>query len=156
MAQRADLDVFSQALAGEHVTVTTSADDSPSNVNAAGQPNILVSLLPDATQAKGIWLWAAPTIFALRLLPRSSARKRWPLPARGKDPMRGLVAMALLLSFSFAGCGYHTAGHARLSHNVQTIAIPAFVNQTQTYRIEQILDRCGGSGDCHPHPLPYR
>jgi len=59
MAQRADLDVFSQALAGEHVSVTTSAEDSPSNVNAAGQPNILVSLLPDATQASGIWLWAA-------------------------------------------------------------------------------------------------
>jgi aspartate-semialdehyde dehydrogenase len=59
MAQRADLDAFSQALAGEHVTVTTSAEDSPSNVNAAGQPNILVSLLPDATQANGIWLWAA-------------------------------------------------------------------------------------------------
>jgi aspartate-semialdehyde dehydrogenase len=59
MAQRADLDAFSQALAGEHVTVTTSAEDSPSNVNAAGQPNILVSLLPDATQANGIWLWVA-------------------------------------------------------------------------------------------------
>ena len=59
MAQRADLDAFSQALAGEHVTVTTTAEDSPSNVNAAGQPNILASLLPDATQANGIWLWVA-------------------------------------------------------------------------------------------------
>lgn len=38
------------------------------------------------------------------------------------------------------GCGYHTAGHAtRLPANVQTIAIPGFVNKTQTYRVEQIL-----------------
>ena len=38
------------------------------------------------------------------------------------------------------GCGYHTAGHAvRLPANIQTIAIPGFVNKTQTYRVEQIL-----------------
>jgi outer membrane lipopolysaccharide assembly protein LptE/RlpB len=37
-------------------------------------------------------------------------------------------------------CGYHTAGHAvTIPDNVQTIAIPAFVNQTQTYKIEQKL-----------------
>ncbi|HEV2961862.1 MAG TPA: LPS assembly lipoprotein LptE [Candidatus Angelobacter sp.] len=39
-----------------------------------------------------------------------------------------------------AGCGYHTAGRAsRLPTSVRTIAIPGFKNQTQTYRIEQIL-----------------
>ena len=38
------------------------------------------------------------------------------------------------------GCGYHTAGHAgQLPENVKTIAIPAFVNETKTYRIEQML-----------------
>jgi outer membrane lipopolysaccharide assembly protein LptE/RlpB len=37
-------------------------------------------------------------------------------------------------------CGYHTAGHtAQLPENVKTIAIPAFVNVTTTYRIEQML-----------------
>jgi outer membrane lipopolysaccharide assembly protein LptE/RlpB len=46
--------------------------------------------------------------------------------------------MALLLST--AGCGYHTAGHAvQLPENVKTIAVPAFVNETSTYRIEQLL-----------------
>lgn len=36
-----------------------------------------------------------------------------------------------------AGCGYHTAGKAsQLPTTVQTIAIPIFVNRTQTYRIE--------------------
>ena len=45
----------------------------------------------------------------------------------------------ILTLFSTA-CGYHTAGHAvTLPDNVQTIAIPAFVNQTQTYKIEQKL-----------------
>ncbi|MGA8213739.1 MAG: LptE family protein, partial [Candidatus Sulfotelmatobacter sp.] len=38
------------------------------------------------------------------------------------------------------GCGYHTAGHAvQLPENVKTIAVPAFTNQTTTYRIEQML-----------------
>jgi outer membrane lipopolysaccharide assembly protein LptE/RlpB len=38
------------------------------------------------------------------------------------------------------GCGYHTAGHVvTIPQDVQTIAIPVFVNQTQTYKIEQRL-----------------
>ena len=38
------------------------------------------------------------------------------------------------------GCGYHTAGHSvQLPENVKTIAVPAFVNETSTYRIEQML-----------------
>jgi outer membrane lipopolysaccharide assembly protein LptE/RlpB len=38
------------------------------------------------------------------------------------------------------GCGYHTAGHAvQLPDNVKTIAVPAFKNETATYRIEQML-----------------
>ncbi len=40
------------------------------------------------------------------------------------------------------GCGYHTAGRAtRLPANVHVLSVPVFVNQTQTYRIEQILTR---------------
>jgi outer membrane lipopolysaccharide assembly protein LptE/RlpB len=46
----------------------------------------------------------------------------------------------LLLCLVTTACGYHTAGHAvTLPANVQTIAIPAFVNRTQTYKIEQRL-----------------
>jgi outer membrane lipopolysaccharide assembly protein LptE/RlpB len=38
------------------------------------------------------------------------------------------------------GCGYHTAGHnTAIPQDVRTIAIPAFVNQTHTYKIEQML-----------------
>jgi outer membrane lipopolysaccharide assembly protein LptE/RlpB len=41
-----------------------------------------------------------------------------------------------------SGCGYHTGGHSnRLPENVRVLAVPTFVNQTQTYRIEQMLTR---------------
>jgi outer membrane lipopolysaccharide assembly protein LptE/RlpB len=53
---------------------------------------------------------------------------------------RHLVMLASIVLL--AGCGYHTAGHAtRLPASVRTIAVPMFINQTQTYRIEQILTR---------------
>ena len=46
----------------------------------------------------------------------------------------------LLVSLTFTSCGYHQAGKAvRVPASIQTIAIPAFVNQTQTYRIEQTM-----------------
>jgi aspartate-semialdehyde dehydrogenase len=50
---------LTQALAGEHVTITRAADDAPSNVNAAGQGEILLSLGRDANRQNGYWLWAA-------------------------------------------------------------------------------------------------
>jgi aspartate-semialdehyde dehydrogenase len=59
LAGAAELDALGQALAGEHVTVTHLAEDSPSNVTAAGQSDILVSLVPDANSSNGVWLWAA-------------------------------------------------------------------------------------------------
>ena len=49
-----------------------------------------------------------------------------------------LVPVGLVLLC--AGCGYHTAGHAgQLPESVKTIAVPAFKNETTTYRIEQML-----------------
>ncbi len=49
------------------------------------------------------------------------------------------AAVLALLAFG-GGCGYHTAGHAvQLPENVKTIAVPAFVNETSEYRIEQLL-----------------
>jgi outer membrane lipopolysaccharide assembly protein LptE/RlpB len=50
---------------------------------------------------------------------------------------RIFVLLACLIS---AGCGYHAAGHANLlPPDLRTLAVPAFVNQTQTYKIEQTL-----------------
>lgn len=49
-------------------------------------------------------------------------------------------ASALALCLLVSACGYHTAGRASLlPEDVRTIAVPGFVNQTQTYKIEQIL-----------------
>jgi outer membrane lipopolysaccharide assembly protein LptE/RlpB len=49
-------------------------------------------------------------------------------------------ALGFLLILLTVGCGYHTAGHVvQLPENVKTIAIPAFKNETLTYRIEQML-----------------
>jgi outer membrane lipopolysaccharide assembly protein LptE/RlpB len=51
-----------------------------------------------------------------------------------------LSALVVLVPLCCTACGYHTAGHAAaLPSSVQTIAIPAFVNQTQTYKIEKRL-----------------
>jgi outer membrane lipopolysaccharide assembly protein LptE/RlpB len=47
---------------------------------------------------------------------------------------------ALTLSLAATACGYHTVGHTvALPQNVRTIAIPGFVSQSQTFRIEQRL-----------------
>lgn len=45
-----------------------------------------------------------------------------------------------MLCMITTGCGYHTAGHStRLPASLHTIAVPGFVNKTQTYHIEQTL-----------------
>ncbi|MGC2181787.1 MAG: LPS assembly lipoprotein LptE [Terriglobales bacterium] len=68
-----------------------------------------------------------------------SPARGWQTAARLRTPGRSLFLIPLILIFSTA-CGYHTAGHSvTLPTNVQTIAIPAFVNRTQTYKIEQRL-----------------
>ncbi len=39
-----------------------------------------------------------------------------------------------------AGCGYHTSAHGvRLPADMHTIYVPAFINATHTYRIEELL-----------------
>jgi aspartate-semialdehyde dehydrogenase len=59
MEQAADIALLSQSLAGEHVIVTHLAEDAPSNVNAAGRGDVLISLALDAEHAHGVWLWVA-------------------------------------------------------------------------------------------------
>jgi outer membrane lipopolysaccharide assembly protein LptE/RlpB len=57
-----------------------------------------------------------------------------------KRPSVGPLALGLIGFLLVSGCGYHTAGHAvQLPENVKTIAVPAFKNETLTYRIEQML-----------------
>ncbi|MGB9233517.1 MAG: Asd/ArgC dimerization domain-containing protein [Terriglobales bacterium] len=57
MDKPVSLQEFSNALAGEHVVVSTP-DDTPNNVSAAGQGDILVAVSADASHKNGFWLWA--------------------------------------------------------------------------------------------------
>lgn len=53
---------------------------------------------------------------------------------------RMLGASSWVLILLCTGCGYHTAGRvAQVPESIQTIAIPAFKNNSNTYRIEQML-----------------
>jgi aspartate-semialdehyde dehydrogenase len=47
------------AVSGEHVDVLQGAEESPSNVNAAGQEQIQVFVRRDAQNANAFWLWVA-------------------------------------------------------------------------------------------------
>ena len=54
-----ELATLSQALAGEHVHIPLPAQEVPTNVNAAGQGDVLLSIVPDPNSANRFWLWAA-------------------------------------------------------------------------------------------------
>jgi aspartate-semialdehyde dehydrogenase len=41
------------------VEISHSAEDSPNNVNAAGQEKIQVAIRQDNGHGKGYWIWAA-------------------------------------------------------------------------------------------------
>ncbi len=50
------------------------------------------------------------------------------------------VLLITVVALALTGCGYHTAGHgSRLPASLHVIAVPAFVNQTQTYKLESTL-----------------
>jgi aspartate-semialdehyde dehydrogenase len=55
----AQLEELTAAISGEHVDVLQGAEESPSNVNAAGQEQIQVFVRADPQSPKGFWLWAA-------------------------------------------------------------------------------------------------
>ena len=51
-----------------------------------------------------------------------------------------LSTIVLCCALLLTACGYHTPGHTvALLPDVQTLAVPAFTNQTQAYRVEQVL-----------------
>lgn len=59
-----------------------------------------------------------------------------------KQLLKIFVTSPVLLMSLLTGCGYHAAGKAsRLPADVHVLAVPVFVNQTQVFRIEQIMTR---------------
>ncbi len=59
MEQRAQIAELTAALSGEHVDLLQAGEESPSNVNAAGQEQIQVFARRDSQNARGFWIWAA-------------------------------------------------------------------------------------------------
>jgi outer membrane lipopolysaccharide assembly protein LptE/RlpB len=49
------------------------------------------------------------------------------------------VKKLLVLCLVFGGCGYHAIGRGALPPDIHSIAVPAFINQTRSYKIEQVL-----------------
>ena len=58
MEKAVTLAELAQALGGEHVAVSMGPGDLPTDVSAAGQEKILVSLTSDLSHENGVWLWA--------------------------------------------------------------------------------------------------
>ncbi|MCU1297607.1 MAG: aspartate semialdehyde dehydrogenase [Acidobacteriaceae bacterium] len=59
LTRNADIAELAKALAGEHIKLTQLAEEAPTNVNAAGQSDIQVSIVPDVQDGNSFWLWAA-------------------------------------------------------------------------------------------------
>ena len=96
----------------------------------------------ESSRPNGIWLWAAADNLRVAAITAvECAESMIATRPGGKNPMRVVGAAAWLVLLAGAtSCGYHTAGHAvQLPENVKTIAVPAFINVTTTYRIEQML-----------------
>ena len=67
-------------------------------------------------------------------------------PKRESRTLKNPVHMLALCSFLtscllLTGCGYHasTRAQVRLPSGINTIAVPMFINKTQSYRAEQVL-----------------
>jgi aspartate-semialdehyde dehydrogenase len=59
LEQAAQVEELTAALSGDHVDLLQSADESPSNVNAAGQEQIQIFARRDLQRPNGFWIWAA-------------------------------------------------------------------------------------------------
>lgn len=54
--------------------------------------------------------------------------------------IKQLWSVVLICGLVFSGCGYHTSNHAAVPlPGINTVAIPIFINKTQSYRAEQVL-----------------
>jgi len=54
-----ELGKLAQGLSGDHVSIPSADEESPSNVSSAGQADIQLAIRNDVTNPNGIWLWAA-------------------------------------------------------------------------------------------------
>jgi aspartate-semialdehyde dehydrogenase len=64
LEQPAEISALEEALSGEHVDLVLEDTDSPSNLAATGQNDVLVRLRPElggrnSSETTRLWLWAA-------------------------------------------------------------------------------------------------
>ena len=70
----------------------------------------------------------------------ASPRRRNRLPIRTAKPRVAVLALALATCGCLAACGYHVANRGdALPKDIHVIAVPALINATNSYRIEQKL-----------------
>lgn len=64
---------------------------------------------------------------------KGSIAEMWP----SRSGFKYLAVILLVV----IGCGYHTSNHAavKLPPGISSIAVPTFINKTQSYRAEQVL-----------------
>jgi len=140
-----------RALAGEHVVVSSSPEDAPTNVSAAGQGDILVSISADANQKNGrVALGHDGQPAAGGVDCRGMRRDHDGIASSGSDSMKVrvivlAVAVGAAVTLDLIGCGYHTARSASaLPQNVRTVAIPGFVSHSRRSG-GATADRCRGA-----------
>src|SRR6267378_6633711 len=81
----------------------------------------------------------APSLLAV-FANRAGMFRRRPVASKAVQGLIFKNVLPALLALTLSSCGYHTAGKGNiLPDHVKTIAIPAFVNETQTYKLEQML-----------------
>jgi outer membrane lipopolysaccharide assembly protein LptE/RlpB len=70
----------------------------------------------------------------------SKVEQRFSVLSRSWILSRAFAPAGMFSLLFLTACGYHTAGHAvTIPADIRTIAIPTFVNNTETYKIEQRL-----------------
>ena len=100
------------------------------------RPPVRTTMRRTSGIAERVWFWVAQRFSA----PIRDTNPGWALAPKVAIPVLPACSSAILLCILGVGCGYHTAGRAvTIPENVNTIAIPAFVNDTRTYKIEQRL-----------------
>ena len=74
----------------------------------------------------------------MRYLIDRQLKVEWGIRLLGKRS--NLIFAAIVFASLLGGCGYHVVGtSSALPKNIQTISVPAFVNKTPRYRLEQKL-----------------
>ena len=180
MEKPVEIEGVSKALAGEHVTITGLAEESPSNVNAAGQGDVLVSIQPDANLANGSVAVGGRGQSANRRRHRRRMRgKHGRHPPQRKDSMTRAVAVGVAAGDSPAKSRESTHRLAFLSILRSDVALHHGLRISHRRprrhssrkrpdhchsRLRQPdadlqdradADRRSGAGDGHAHPLPH-